>query len=131
MRTDISFAGKCTVDVEFRLPGASESTVRSAIIDTGFFHESWGLGLPRREAAKVRGTPVLVGRITLGHGRKVPVRFCVDVQILRIGSIVFDTPWVTETMFIGKERVYLGMGLLRKGSLFIDGPNATGHFTVG
>lgn len=129
-QTDVSLTHSCQVEIEFRLPGKPGSERMAAILDTGFFHDTVGLALPIRFRSTGENRPKGTVSLTLANGRSYDFGFDPGVEILKIGDIELDSPIPVGTAFTKSKRVFLGMKVLRKGVLHVDGPGSRASFQL-
>lgn len=113
----LTFGDYCSVHVEARVPWSPLR--QTALVDTGLVREGCGLILPAPLAPEsVKGSIWL----KVGDGRKVPARYAPNGTIVRIGNHRLVAPVQTGVAFLG-DQALLGMDVIRRGVLRVDGPN--------
>ncbi len=108
----------CTVRVTARLQWKSVS--QEATVDTGATKEGLGLVIPRETlpGTQVHGFTTL----RLANGQRVRARYVPGAVILQIGDRKLPEPIETGAVLLTGGETLLGMDVLRRGTLLIDGP---------
>lgn len=121
----------CKVDVTVQVPGARAPFTGTAVLDTGFFHSTLGVGLalPSQRSPRGKYRPKGILKLTLGHGKARAFRFDPAVALLAIGGVTLGTPRPVGAIFTKGSVILLGFNVLKTGVLTIDGPGASGAFT--
>lgn len=130
MQTRFALDDSCHVSIDFRISGGRHFTNQDAIVDTGFFSNTVGLSLPR--LMKPRGThkPRGVVRLTNANGKARDYPFDPGVELVKLGSITLPSPVPLPAAFVTKGRILLGLNLLKRGTLHVDGPAGTATFDM-